>query len=81
MEVLSYKVVTEDLAALKIEGDVYRSGRVPPSHNRIKRPYQNYQYDHCVYLSSGFDYSKTLPIDSISMNCQEYVRPTLGWWS
>ena len=69
---LSYRVVTEDLAALKIEGDVEEAGvslRYPIIRNQKGNLYQNYQYDHRVYLSSVASIiQKHYSIDSISMN-------------
>ena len=69
---LSYKVVTEDLAALNIEGDVEEAGvslRYPIIRNQKGNLYQNYQYDHRVYLSSVASIlQKHYSIDSISMN-------------
>ena len=69
---LTYKVITDELAALNIEGDVEEAGmslRYPIIRNQRGNLYQNYRYDHRVYLSSvAAIVQKHYSIDSISMN-------------
>ena len=69
---LTYNVVTDEAASLGIEGDVEEAGlslRYPIIRNQRGNLYQNYQYDHRVYLSSvATIIQKHYSIDSISMN-------------
>ena len=69
---LSYKVVTDELAALNIKGEVEEAGlslRYPVIRNQRGNLYQNYQFDHRIYLSSVASVTqKHYSIDSLSMN-------------
>jgi hemolysin activation/secretion protein len=69
---LTYKVVTNELAALKIKGEVEEAGlslRYPIIRNQRGNLYQNFQFDHRVYLSSVASVTqKHYSIDSLSMN-------------
>lgn len=78
---LAYKVVTDELAALDIQGDVEESGvslRYPLIRNQKGNLYQNYKYDHRVYLSSVASVvQKHYYIDSVSMNLSGNLFDTL----
>lgn len=69
---LSYKVVTGEAAILDIEGDVEEAGlslRYPLIRNQKGNLYQNFQFDHRMYLSSvASAITKHYSIDSVSMN-------------
>ena len=78
---LSYQVVTSELAALNIQGDVEETGlslRYPIIRNQKGNLYQNYRFDHRVYLSSVASIiQKHYSIGSASMNLSGNIFDTI----
>ena len=78
---LTYKVVTDELAALNIRGEVEEAGlslRYPVIRNQRGNLYQNYQFDHRVYISSVASVTqKHYSIDSLSMNLSGNLFDTI----
>jgi hemolysin activation/secretion protein len=78
---LSYDVVTDELAALNIKGEVEEAGlslRYPIIRNQKGNLYQNYQVDHRIYLSSVASVTqKHYSIDSLSMNLSGNLFDTI----